>query len=369
MVVNQDLVTDELVEERFADATAPGAREAMRSMGMSFWNPETYEDGMLWREAHRLRQHTLLTWGREDRVNPLDGAMVALKLIPKAQLHVFPNCGHWAQIEAADEFREVAIAFLAGTSKEPQDDRHQLHGLRPRRHHRPRRVALFAEKVLGLAVGRGPTEGNLYYRIDEVSARLVVFPGDVDQLTATGWELADHDALQQAREHLQEGRRRVRRGHRRGAGRAPGPGAGPLHRPVRQRLRALPRHHLRAHGPWSRRTPQKFVTGDQGMGHIVVPVSDDVEALRFYRDVLGFRLRDSMSMPGEFVGKEPGIEGLAAVPRHQPAPPLAGVPADAQPVASASTSCSRSTSSMTSAARSSGCASTRRRCRPRWAGT
>ncbi len=112
MVVNQKLVTDELVEERFADATAPGAREAMASMGMSFWNPEFAEDGMLWREAHRLRHPTLLTWGREDRVNPLDGAMVALKLIPKAELHVFPRCGHWAQIEAADAFCEVATAFL-----------------------------------------------------------------------------------------------------------------------------------------------------------------------------------------------------------------------------------------------------------------
>jgi 4,5:9,10-diseco-3-hydroxy-5,9,17-trioxoandrosta-1(10),2-diene-4-oate hydrolase len=113
MVVNQKLVTDELVAERFAAATAPGAQDAMRSMGMSFWNPETAEDGMLWREAHQLRKHTLLTWGREDRVNPLDGAMVALKLIPKAQLHVFPNCGHWAQIEAAEEFAEISTAFLA----------------------------------------------------------------------------------------------------------------------------------------------------------------------------------------------------------------------------------------------------------------
>ena len=91
----------------------PGAQDAMRSMGMSFWNPETAEDGMLWREAHQLRKHTLLTWGREDRVNPLDGALVALKLIPKAQLHVFPNCGHWAQIEAAEEFAEISTAFLA----------------------------------------------------------------------------------------------------------------------------------------------------------------------------------------------------------------------------------------------------------------
>ncbi|MBS4754037.1 alpha/beta fold hydrolase [Nocardioides sp. zg-ZUI104] len=113
MVVNQALVTDELVEERFADATAPGSLEAMRSMGASFWNPEWAEDGMLWREAHRLRKHTLLTWGREDRVNPLDGALVALKQIPKAQLHVFPSCGHWAQIEAADEFAEICTAFLA----------------------------------------------------------------------------------------------------------------------------------------------------------------------------------------------------------------------------------------------------------------
>ncbi|MGN6781673.1 MAG: 4,5:9,10-diseco-3-hydroxy-5,9,17-trioxoandrosta-1(10),2-diene-4-oate hydrolase [Marmoricola sp.] len=121
MVVNQALVTDELVEERFADATAPGAREAMASMGRSFWNPETAEDGMLWREAHRLRKHTLLTWGREDRVNPLDGAVAALKLIPKAQLHVFGNCGHWAQIEAAEEFREITTAFLRRHTERPRE--------------------------------------------------------------------------------------------------------------------------------------------------------------------------------------------------------------------------------------------------------
>ena len=113
MVVNQTLVTDELVAERLADALAPGAQEAMQSMGMSFWNPDTYEDGLLWRDAHKLQRPTLLTWGREDRVNPLDGALVALKMIPRASLHVFPNCGHWAQIEAAEEFRQVSTAFLS----------------------------------------------------------------------------------------------------------------------------------------------------------------------------------------------------------------------------------------------------------------
>jgi 3,4-dihydroxy-9,10-secoandrosta-1,3,5(10)-triene-9,17-dione 4,5-dioxygenase len=52
----------------------------------------------------------------------------------------------------------------------------------------------------------------------------------------------------------------------------------------------------------------------------VLPVLDDVEALRFYTEVLGFRLRDSMSMPGEFVGKEPGskvwLRFLGVNPRH-----------------------------------------------------
>jgi 4,5:9,10-diseco-3-hydroxy-5,9,17-trioxoandrosta-1(10),2-diene-4-oate hydrolase len=113
MVTDQSLVTDELVEQRFRSATAPGAAEAMASMGASFAKPETYEEGFLWREAYKLRQPVLLTWGREDRVNPLDGALAALKLIPKASLHVFPKCGHWAQIEAADEFFAVASAYLA----------------------------------------------------------------------------------------------------------------------------------------------------------------------------------------------------------------------------------------------------------------
>ena len=62
----------------------------------------------------------------------------------------------------------------------------------------------FAGKVLGLAEGRGPNPDHQYWRIDQVSARLVVFPADVDQLAATGWELADHQSLQDAREHLEK---------------------------------------------------------------------------------------------------------------------------------------------------------------------
>ncbi|MGV9362702.1 4,5:9,10-diseco-3-hydroxy-5,9,17-trioxoandrosta-1(10),2-diene-4-oate hydrolase [Amycolatopsis sp. NPDC003731] len=115
MVHDQALVTDELIDERFAAANTPESLAAMRAMGKSFAHPETYEEGMLWREAHRLRQRVLLIWGREDRVNPLDGALVALKTIPRAQLHVFGGCGHWAQLEKFDEFNRLALDFLGSS--------------------------------------------------------------------------------------------------------------------------------------------------------------------------------------------------------------------------------------------------------------
>ncbi len=117
LVFDQRLITDELVEERYAVASEPGALAAMASMGASFFDPASAEEGLLWRDAHRLRQRVLLIWGREDRVNPLDGALVALKLIRRAQLHVFGGCGHWAQLEKFDEFNQLAISFLEGDAR------------------------------------------------------------------------------------------------------------------------------------------------------------------------------------------------------------------------------------------------------------
>ncbi|MFF0630692.1 4,5:9,10-diseco-3-hydroxy-5,9,17-trioxoandrosta-1(10),2-diene-4-oate hydrolase [Streptomyces sp. NPDC004296] len=104
------IVTDEFVEERFARATDPEAKLGNDRMAAAFakWPADT----ALWREAHRITHPTLLTWGREDRVNPIDGALVALKAIPDARLHVFPHCGHWAQTEKFDEFNRLALDFF-----------------------------------------------------------------------------------------------------------------------------------------------------------------------------------------------------------------------------------------------------------------
>jgi 4,5:9,10-diseco-3-hydroxy-5,9,17-trioxoandrosta-1(10),2-diene-4-oate hydrolase len=112
LVFDQSMITDELVAERFQYAADPETLASMRAMGASFMAPGGVEQSMLWREAYKLRQRVLLVWGREDRVNPLDGALVALKLIPRAQLHVFGGCGHWAMLEKFDEFNALVTQFL-----------------------------------------------------------------------------------------------------------------------------------------------------------------------------------------------------------------------------------------------------------------
>ncbi|GGR93397.1 4,5-9,10-diseco-3-hydroxy-5,9,17-trioxoandrosta-1(10),2-diene-4-oate hydrolase [Streptomyces aureoverticillatus] len=114
LVHDPALVTDELVEERYARATDSEARLGAQRVGaaMAKWP----QGAMLWREAHRVDRPTLLTWGREDRVNPVDGAFVALKAMPDARLHVFPRCGHLAYAEKAAEYQRLAVDFLTAAA-------------------------------------------------------------------------------------------------------------------------------------------------------------------------------------------------------------------------------------------------------------
>ena len=65
-----------------------------------------------WAQMHKVKAPTLLTWGRDDRVSPLDMALIPMRTIANAELHVFPNCGHWAMIEAKEAFEQTVLGFL-----------------------------------------------------------------------------------------------------------------------------------------------------------------------------------------------------------------------------------------------------------------
>src|SRR5262245_13900227 len=57
-------------------------------------------------------------------------------------------------------------------------------------------------KVLGMAEGKGLTDGGLYLRMDECPARLVIVPGESDRLLESGWECANAEGLQDIRNQL-----------------------------------------------------------------------------------------------------------------------------------------------------------------------
>lgn len=118
MVYDPALVTEELIEERWALATEPETLAAARRM----YGKAAFAAGQraaaasdappYWAMLHKLKARTLITWGRDDRVSPVDMALLPMRTIPDVEVHVFPNCGHWVMIERKAAWESVVLAFL-----------------------------------------------------------------------------------------------------------------------------------------------------------------------------------------------------------------------------------------------------------------
>jgi 3,4-dihydroxy-9,10-secoandrosta-1,3,5(10)-triene-9,17-dione 4,5-dioxygenase len=190
----------------------------------------------------------------------------------------------------------------------------------------------FGTKILGLTEGRGPDPDAVYLRMDDFPARLIIVPGAEDRLLASGWEVADERTLTEVAHILSAADVPVKAGEE--AELADRRVGGLLHvdDPSGNSLEIFcgaSMDNRPAVSPYG----NKFVTGDQGMGHVVLPVLSDEDTLSFYTDLLGFRLRDSMRMPGEFFGRPGGqvwMRFLGCCPRHHslalaPMSPAAGI--------------------------------------------
>jgi pimeloyl-ACP methyl ester carboxylesterase len=118
MVYDPSLVTEEMIEARWQQATDPETLASARRM----YSRRAFEAGTAataasdvapyWALLHKIKARTLMTWGRDDRVSPLDMALVPLRTIPDVELHVFPNCGHWVMIEQQAAWESAVLAFL-----------------------------------------------------------------------------------------------------------------------------------------------------------------------------------------------------------------------------------------------------------------
>lgn len=110
LVHDPAVITDDLVETRFATSTAPGLQQQFEAM---FSGGGVVTDNVVSFDALASVQHeTLIVHGREDRVVPVDHGWDLVRTLPNAELHVLPKCGHWTQMEAAEKCNELVRRHL-----------------------------------------------------------------------------------------------------------------------------------------------------------------------------------------------------------------------------------------------------------------
>jgi 3,4-dihydroxy-9,10-secoandrosta-1,3,5(10)-triene-9,17-dione 4,5-dioxygenase len=154
----------------------------------------------------------------------------------------------------------------------------------------------FAFGVLGFAEGNGPDPSALYLRMDERAARIIVVPGATDRVLTIGWEVRDHAALQRVTAALDRAGVAVKQLSVDEAGDRRVEEVISFEDPSGTTLEVFHGAVL-DHSPVITPFGAKFVTGDQGLGHVVVPATDPNAMFDFYTDVLGFRSRGAFRVP------------------------------------------------------------------------
>lgn len=175
---------------------------------------------------------------------------------------------------------------------------------------------VFAGDFLGMMPVDGPSEGSLYFRIDQYPARLVVEPGTEDTMLAIGFEVRDRRELAQLVDAVETHGTSVTVGtpdecaERRVTGlvRFDDPGGNPVE---------LFYGPILDHVPVQTPLVSAFVTGDQGMGHVIVSAEDAEATVDFYIDVLGFVERNTMGRTW-FMGCNPRHHTFGVARRRGP---------------------------------------------------
>jgi len=174
----------------------------------------------------------------------------------------------------------------------------------------------FGEDFLGMMRVDGTDPESLYFRIDHYPPRLVVTPAEEPALGALGFEVLNERDLVKLVSSVENEGVKVVAGteaecaERRVTGFArfldPGGNAVELfYGPVLD--------HVRIHTP----LVSSFVTGDMGMGHVIVTAEDAKAEFDFYQRVLGFVERNTAG-PTYFMGCNPRHHTFGVAPRPGP---------------------------------------------------
>jgi 2-hydroxy-6-oxonona-2,4-dienedioate hydrolase len=109
-VFDASSLTEDLYQQRLTNILA--RRDHLENFVKSVEaNPKQFTD--YGPRLGEIKAPTLVIWGRDDRFVPLDIGLRVIWGIPNAEMHIFNQCGHWAQWEHADKFNRMVTEFLA----------------------------------------------------------------------------------------------------------------------------------------------------------------------------------------------------------------------------------------------------------------
>jgi pimeloyl-ACP methyl ester carboxylesterase len=106
---NRDKITDEMIDTYAYYGSLPGASEAVRQTALQIM-PANVEAMIA--QYKTVRVPTLIIWGQEDQVVPLEVGRNFKRDIPDAELVILPRCGHIPQEEEPLETRRLIQDFL-----------------------------------------------------------------------------------------------------------------------------------------------------------------------------------------------------------------------------------------------------------------
>jgi 2-hydroxy-6-oxonona-2,4-dienedioate hydrolase len=114
MAYDQRFATDELAAERSRTATAHPDHLAnfLASWRQGVLNGPLAAFGRIGARLGDITVPTLVIHGRDDRTVHYENGLQLVSAIPDSRLLLLNRCGHWAQLEHADEFNRHVAAFV-----------------------------------------------------------------------------------------------------------------------------------------------------------------------------------------------------------------------------------------------------------------
>lgn len=109
---DQSLITDELIESRYRASIRPGYQESYAKLFQAPRQRHIHALSTPEAAIAAIDKEALIIHGREDRILPVECSLRLHRLIPRSQLHVFGQCGHWTQVEKRIRFCRLVEDFL-----------------------------------------------------------------------------------------------------------------------------------------------------------------------------------------------------------------------------------------------------------------